>query len=204
MATYTINFVNNSTSPGNFCVFQKKPDSPNPDVFSLAWLARHADPNSKVPISWNTDYYFFWAKTGALKPGLIFNAGEALKTSMTESNAVTVTKDDGNYKFREQKNWHQQGMLSITSDNTTAINQASVGIGMSGSGTFAVQAQPNMTFLFSPKSEYWITFGNINQGQVLNQSEIDNEVQIVFPHGIFSMNATLNKDNTWTITQGLD
>jgi hypothetical protein len=204
MATYTINFVNNSSSAGSFCVFQQNPNSPNQGVFSLAWLAKSAAPHSKIPISWNTDLYFFWAKTGELKPGIIFNAGEALLTDMRENNAVTVTKHDGNYKFTDQKNWHQQGILSVTSDNTTAINQASVGIGMSGSGTFAVQAQPWMTFLFSPNSEYWVTFGNIQQGQVLNSSETSNAVQIVFPHGIFSMNVTLNMDNTWTVTQGLD
>ena len=89
------------------------------------------------------------------------------------------------------------------SDNTTAINQASVGIGLSGAVAFAVQAQPNMYFRFSPRFDYWVTFADVKQGQVLNPSEI-NAVKIEFPYGIFSMNATLNADNTWTITPGLD
>jgi len=202
MATYTINFDNNTDSPGNFCIFQRNQNSPNHDGFVLAWLVQFANPHSKLPISWNTDFYFFWAQTGTLTPGVIFNAGEALQTSMTENNAVTLTKQDGNYKFAGQKNWHQQGMLSVTADNTTAINQASVGIGMSGAGTFAVQAQPNMTFLFSPGSEYWVTFGDFQQGQVMDPTQFINPVKIDFPYGIFTMNVTLNMDNTWTITQG--
>ncbi|HEY8927759.1 MAG TPA: hypothetical protein VIM55_01110 [Mucilaginibacter sp.] len=204
MATYTINFVNNSNSGGNFCVFQQNHNSPNPGVFSLAWLSQFANPHSKLPISWNTDSYFFWAKTGALAPGVIFNAGEALQAGMTENNEVTLTKRDGNYKFTGLQTWFQQGTLRVTSDANTAINQASVGIGMSGSGTFAVQAQPNMTFHFSPAVDYWVTFGDFKQGQVLNPSDLGRAVKIDFPHGIFSMNATLNPDNTWTITPGLD
>lgn len=137
-------------------------------------------------------------------PGVIFNAGDALRTSLTENNAVTVTKQDGNYRFVDQRNGYQQGTLNVMSDNTTAFHQASVGIGMSGSGTFAVQAQPNMTFSFSPRPEYWIMFGEFKQGQVMDQSQMHNAAQIVFPYGIFSMNATLNMDNTWTVTQGMD
>jgi hypothetical protein len=204
MSTYTIYLTNNSSSQQSFSVFQQKPNSPNHDVFPLAWRTESAAPHAKVPISWNDDLYFFWAKPGELKPGVIFNAGEALKTSMTENNAVTLTKENNNYKFTDQKNWHQQGLLSVTCDATTAIRQASVGVGMSGAGVFAVQAQPNMTFLFSPHPEFWVTFGNFQQGQVLDPSEMHDAVQVVFPHGIFSMNATLNPDNTWTITQGLD
>ncbi len=137
-------------------------------------------------------------------PGVIFNAGEAFLTSLTENNAVTLTKRDNNYKFIDQKRGYQQGVLSVITDTTTAFNQASIGIGMSGSGTLAVQAQPNMNFLFSPHQQYWITFGDFKQGQVLNQSEIPDAVHIVFQHGIFSMNATINEDGTWTVTQGLD
>lgn len=204
MPTYTINFLNNSSSPGNFCIFQQNPNNPPPGSFPLAWLVQSANPHARVPISWNTDFYFFWAKTGQLMPGVIFNAGEAFLTSLAENNAITLTKQDNNYKFIDQKSGYQQGVLSVSTDTTTAFNQASIGIGMSGSGTLAVQAQPNMTFSFSPIQGYWITFGEFKQGQVLNQSEIPNAVQIVFPHGIFSMNATMNEDGTWTVTQGLD
>ncbi len=137
-------------------------------------------------------------------PGVAFNAGEAIPTSPTENNEITLTKQDGNYKFINQQNFYEQGTFSITSDMYTAINQASVGIGMSGAGTFAVQAQPNMTFRFTPHPEYWITFGEVEQGQVLHPSEISKAVQVEFPYGIFSMNVTLNADKSWTVTPGLD
>jgi len=204
MPTYTINFLNNSDSTGNFCIFQQKPNGPNEESFALAWLVKPAIPNTKVPISWNTDLYFFWAKTGELKPGVIFNAGDALRTNLTENNAVTLIKQDHNYKFTDQKTWHQKGILNISTDDTTAFNQASIGVGMSGSATIAAQAQTSRNFSFSLSFKYWITFSDVQQGQVLDQSDIPDAVQIIFPDGIFSMNATLNQDNTWTVTQGMD
>jgi hypothetical protein len=204
MATFTINFVNNSYSSGNFCVFQQNPNSPNPGVFPLAWRVQSAGPQMRLAISWNTDLYFFWAKTGELQPGVIFNPGENAPTSMTERNEITLTKDERDYKFINQRTGYQQGSLTIISDANTAIRQASVGFGLSGAPMVAVQAQPNMNFQFTPRFEYWATFGKMRQGQVLSPSEISNPVRIEFPHGIFSMNATLNADNSWTITQGMD
>lgn len=203
MSTFTINFVNNSSISGNFCVFQQNHNSPNPDVFSLAWRVEPAAPHSRLAISWNMEHYFFWAKTGELKPGVVFLPGENASTDMYGRNDITLTKQDRNYKFVDQKDSYQQGIMTINADAYTAIRQASVGIGMSGVPTFAVQAQPNMRFWFAPRFDYWVTFGEFKQGQVLDPSTL-NAVKIEFPHGIFSMDATFNPNNTWTITQGLD
>ena len=106
MPTFTINFVNNSDSSGSFCVFQQNHNSPNPDVFPLAWRVENAGPHSQLAISWNMDLYFFWGKTGPLKPGVIFYAGENSPTSLAENNDITLTKEDGNYKFVNKKNAH--------------------------------------------------------------------------------------------------
>jgi len=70
---------------------------------------------------------------------------------------------------------------------------------MSGSGTFVVQAQPNMNAIFTFHPEYWITFGNFKEGEVLDITQITNKAQITFPPNIYSMAAILNQDNTWTI-----
>jgi hypothetical protein len=204
MTTYTINFLNQSGSTGNFCICQQNPTQSSPNSFSLAWLVKPDDPQSNVPISWNTNWFFFWAKTGPLAPGIIFNAGEAFPTNYSNNNAITLTKKDLNYKFIDQRNGNQPGVLSITTDHTIASNQASIGIGMSGSSIVAIQARPNELRQYSPHPENWILFGDFQQGQVLDPSKINNAVKVVFPNGIFSMNATLNQDNTWTVTQGKD
>lgn len=204
MATFTINFINNSGSSGNCCVFQQNHNSQGGGVFPLAWLAQRSSPQARVSISWNTEYYFFWAKTGALMPGVIFNAGQAIGTDLSNGNAITLTKRDNNYLFIDQRPGNQQGTLSVTADGNMASNQASIGIGMSGSATVAMQAMPNMNYMFTPRPEYWVTFGQLQQGQVLDSGRINDAARIEFPYGIFSMNATRNADNSWTITQGRD
>jgi len=203
MSTFTINFVNNSSSPGDFCIFQQNPNSQGSRVFSLAWRVERAAPRTQLAISWNIDPYFFWAKTGELERGVVFNAGGNARTSMTEDNEITLTKRDRDYIFKDQKNWYQQGALSIQTDGTTVPGQASVGIGWSGAVAYAVQAQPMMRYVFSPRFDYWVAFGSFQQGEVLNPSELG-AVKVEFPQGIFSMNATLNADNSWTIKRGLD
>lgn len=79
-----------------------------------------------------------------------------------------------------------------------------VGIGMSGSPTFVVNAQPNMNLTFTPHPEYWIAFGNFNAGEVIDVQAISNAAKIDFPPGIVAMNVTLNQDNTWEITPSAD
>jgi rhizosphere induced protein len=204
MATFTINFINNSNSSGSFCVFQQNRNGQNPGIFPLAWLAQPAYPQARVSISWNIEHYFFWAKTGELMPGVIFNAGEAIPTNLSNDNAITLTKRDNNYLFTDQRSGYQQGAVSVTADQNMAFHQASIGIGMSGSATAAIQAMPNMTYVFTPRPEYWVTFGQVQQGEVLNPDGLNDVASIEFPYGIFSMNATLNADNSWTITQGMD
>jgi len=204
MATYTINFYNNSGTPGSICVFQQKPDSPTPNVFSLAWLVKFAEPGTILSISWNTDYSFVWAKTGQLVPGATFETAEVLPTNPHEGNSVTLIKDDGRYKFVDQKSDFRKGTFIIDTDGSIAHNQASAGIGMSGAGMYAVQSMPRYMSFFSPIPNYWVAFGYYQQGLVLDTNAIANKAQVEFPHGIFSMNVTLNVDNTWAITQGQD
>ena len=74
MATqYSLTCINNSQQLGSFAVFQKLPQSP-PNVFTLAWLARPAHPNTRVTFSWTTDYCFVWSETGVVQPGISFSA----------------------------------------------------------------------------------------------------------------------------------
>ncbi|SDH25059.1 hypothetical protein SAMN04487996_13235 [Dyadobacter soli] len=202
MSTFTINFTNNSSSAGNFCVFNQKDDSFN--SFPLAWRVESAAPKAKVAISWNTDLFFFWAKTGGLRPGMVFNAGGNAPTSLTADNEITVTRDNRDYRFVNQRTGYRQGTLVAIADSSVVPNNASIAIGMSGAATLAVQAQPNMQFQFVPRFEYWVTFGDLQQGQLLDPDGNTEAAKIDFPPGIYTMNVTLNPDFTWAITPGLD
>lgn len=204
MGTYTINFFNNSSLEGSFCVFQQTPEDIGPNVFALAWFAKLTNPGTRLSFSWDLDYCFIWDETGVLVPGITFEASQVLAGGLTENNMVTLTKGDGAYEFVHQTTGGQPGSLAVNNDATIPVGEASVGIGMSGSGTFAVQAQPNITYVFTPHPQYWVAFGNFQQGQALDSSEINNPVQLMFPPNTYDLDVTLNADNSWTVTQAAD
>jgi hypothetical protein len=93
------------------------------------------------------------------------------------------------------------GSLYVTESSRVPIGTATVGIGMSNAGVFAVQAQPNMNLVFTPHPEYWITAGTYEQGQVLDREQITNSANVEF-EATTDMVAVLSPVNTWQITAG--
>lgn len=159
---YSIVVVNNSSNVGSACVYQQNPNMGDPDVMSLAWLVKYAFPTTRISFQWTVDYDFIWSQTGQLAPGIMFMASQMWPADLTTSNQVTLTSVGGTYTFQNQGAGPTPGNLSIQQDATIPPNQAAVGIGMSGAGTFVTQAQPNWNLIFTPPTtpQYWITFGN--------------------------------------------
>lgn len=198
---YSIVFVNNSTNFANACIYQQDPDLGVPSVQSLAWFTKPAYPTTKLSFSWTLSYYFVWSETGPLGPGAVFMASQAWPADLSTTNMVTLTKEGGAYTFQGQGPGPTPGRLNIMEDGTIPSNQAAVGIGMSGAATFVVQAQPNWQQVFtpSPQPQYWITFGNFMQGEVMDDESLMVGTRVEFPVNIYSMTATINPDNTWTV-----
>lgn len=197
--SYSLIFVNNSTNPGSACVYQEDPNIGNPNVQSLAWFAKRTAPTTRTTFSWTVDYSFVWAETGELIPGVMFAASQTWAADLTSTNQVTFSNDGGMYTFQNQQAGAQAGSLYIREDASVPLKQASVGIGMSGAGTFAVQAQPNMNLVFTPHPKYYITFGEFTPGEVLDITSITDKAEIKFPSGVTSMTALLREDNTWSV-----
>lgn len=196
-----ITFINNSTNTGDMMCFQQDPNISASGVFSLAWFAKSAHPNTHIDFSWEIDYSFVWAETGQLKPGVIFNASQTVATDpYGDNNQITLTYTDEAYDFIDQTQGSPTGSLYIKENNTIPLKQASVGIGMSGTGTFVVDAQPNYNETFTPHPTYWVAFGSYKTGEVLDIQSVTNTAEVSFPAGITHMYAILNEDNTWTIT----
>lgn len=202
MSNYSLTFINNSNIEGDACVYQQDPDLGVENVQSLAWFTQAAAPTTTLEFDWSIDYSFVWSQTGNLVPGVVFTASQTWPADLSSTNQVTFTNDSGAFTFENQTKGAEEGSLYITEDSTIPVDVASVGIGMSGFGTFAVDAEPNYNLVFTPHPEYWITFGTYTQGEVMNISESTNSAQIEFPENVYAMTATLNADNTWTISQG--
>jgi hypothetical protein len=195
--TYSLTFVNNSSNTWDAAVYQTDPGIPN--VQSLAWFAKTTAPATKVVFKWTIDYSFVWAETGMLVPGLLFIATQEWEADLTTTNQVTFTRDPS-YTFKDQTQGPQDGALYIQQDSTIPSGMAAVGIGMSSSGVYAVQAQPNILAKFSSHPQYWITFGQFVQGEVLDIGQVVGQAaNIKFPANVYQMTATLDQNNNWTV-----
>jgi hypothetical protein len=200
---YTLVFRNNSTNAWNACVYQTQPDIANYEVMSLAWFSKPAAPTTQVKFEWSIDYSYVWDETGPLVPGVVFDASQTWAADLSTKNQITLTHPNtpySYYTFTNQGPGANQGSLYITTDGTVPLNMAAVGIAMSGAGTFVCSAQPNLNLIFTPLPKYWITFGSFEQGEVLDLTELTNSAEVAYPAGVYTMFATLNQDNTWSIT----
>jgi rhizosphere induced protein len=196
---YTLTFNNNSMQTGgSFLVFQQMPDQ-SPDMFSLAWFAKKVNKDTSATFLWQIDYDFVWSETGVLQPGVLFNASQTAPADLTSTNRITLDYN-GAFFFANQTTGPLPGSLSILeTGNIPSTKPAAVGIGMSGNGTFVVQTGPNMNATFTPHPEYWIAYGTYQQGQVLAIQDVTNVAQVQFPEGVYSMVATLDTENQWTV-----
>lgn len=197
MTKYSLTCMNNSQLSGSFAVFQKAPPTTIPgNVFSLAWFARPTAPGSQVTFSWGLDYSFVWSETGLLQPGINFAASQAVAADPDRLNLVQLTKDKyGATTFGHANGNGALGSLTIQQLSNVAPNKTSVGIGMSGSGTFAVQAAPNMTAVFTPHPNYWVVFGNYETGDVMDIQDVTEAVEVTYGGALTSRTANLSIEN---------
>lgn len=202
MTTYSLTCVNNSQLSGSFAVFQKAPPMTIPgNVFSLAWFARPTAPKSKVTFTWNLEYSFVWSETGLLQPGINFSASQAMPADPNGQNLIQLTQDTyGATTFANPSASGAIGSLTIQQLPNVAPNRTSVGVGMSGSGTFAVQAAPNMTAVFTPHPNYWVIFGNFVTGDVIDIEDVTNAVEVTYGGALTTRSATLGIDNLITVS----
>lgn len=202
---YSIVFVNNSTKPGAVCLFQQPADF-NKDlngIRSLAWFTKRTNPGTKARFAWNPDYCFIWDDLIDTEPGRVVDASQTMPADLNEKNGITLSKVNDAYRFGEPMQMGQPGALIIRSDNTVPANEAVAGYGLANSGLFVVPVAPNYNYMFRPTrpNQFYITFGNFQTGQILDLEAITHCAEITFPGNIYSMVATLNEDDTWTVKQ---
>lgn len=206
MATnYSLTVTNNSTQYQDLCVYQKPVDLGVANALSLAWLTAPAWPGTTVRFAWSLDYSFVWSQTGSLQPGVTFQAQQTVAANPDDLNNNQIQLDyrDGAFRFvpGSAAGSAELGNLYVRQLSTIPTATATVGIGMSNAGVFAVQAQPNINLVFSPHPEYWLTAGTFTPGEVLAFEEITNEAAVPYD-GTFDMVAKLSSTNLWTITSG--
>jgi rhizosphere induced protein len=203
MATqYSLTFINQSTLSHSFLCYQQDPNIGVPNVVSLAWFAKKAHPNAKIVFKWQIDYSFMWSETGVLTPGVQFVASEEViadPQGLSGPNKIPFLSKDGAFLFGPPSVDGTLGSLTINNGPGFPADSASVGIAMSGSGTFAVPAAPLFNAIFTPHPQYWIAFGDFEEGEVLDITQISSKANVVFPPNVYAMTAIYGADGRWTI-----
>jgi hypothetical protein len=169
---YSLTIQNNSTQSGDFCIFQEIPDVNVPNVVTLAWLSKPAHPTTKLTFDWKIDYSFFWSTQRDLKAGSHVKAEQSWEANLDTNNLITLDRSGNAYTFSNQRQGEYEGNLYIHQTGRVQSDDASVGIAMSGKGAFAVQSQPNMKIIMTPKPTYYIVFGYFEEGDVIDIAEV--------------------------------
>lgn len=185
MTAHSLEVQNNSSGLTTFCVFQSPPDiNAGASVETLAWFVESAYPTTKVTFNWDVDYSFCWSETGPLSPGVTFTASQVWPADPMDPTrqAVEFTHANDAYTFRRlpPRTTRHAGNLYVEEGFYVPLREASVGIGMAGSGTHAVQAQPNQHLIFTPHPGYWLVAGNFELGEVLDVAELSTAIKIEF------------------------
>lgn len=201
---YSVSFHNQSGKNGKFCVFQVPAEAQQSNVMSLAWLVKQSNDDTDLDIDWTIDYSFVWSETGVLKPGVKFRASQTKPADPSKAalNAIHFSKPNEGYTFEPPMEGEvgEMGNLTIFTGPEIPKKKASVGIGMSGSGTFAVNAEPNYVVTFSPHPIYWVGFGNYEKGVVIDTQSMTKFKQITFEPNNYHLEITLDQTNSWTVT----
>lgn len=197
---YSLTAVNDSAQPWKFYVYQTTPNQPN-NMFSLAWFASpyQIRVGDQIRFEWEINYNFVWSDTGSLIPGVRFNAFGTKDADPEEKNSTNFSGGIAP-GFSSPEKEPPPGSLIINDGDDVPNKKFSVGIGMSGAGTFAVQAGTNLKHQFTPTPRYWIAAGIDEQcGTVLNIQTITQAQEIAYDPATYEKTATLTKDNTWTV-----
>lgn len=204
MAThYTITFKNCSRNAGSFCLFQKMPEK-TPGLVSLAWFSKFSCPKTTLQFQWEIRYGAVWGENRSLMPGQCFFLSQYFPVELNgnDGNSVLFSFTEGAYQLQKSVKPTPENAIGIYMDKNVPFDAAAVGIGMAGKGVFAMMAQPNWNFIFTPQPMYYAVFGSFTEGQVLDlslmgSSVMSNEVRIDFPANVYDKSLVLNQRNEW-------
>ncbi|UFW88381.1 protein rhiA [Bradyrhizobium barranii] len=197
---YSLLVRNRSAQPWLFYVYQKLP-SLQANIFSLAWFCSpyQIQVGDQIRFTWEIDYNFIWSDTGVLIPGVDFEAW-GMKDCSPDGKNTTEFSAGTAPGLSQPVQAPPSGSLVVKDADNVPNNKFSVGLGMSGTGTYCVQAGTNLTHTFTPTPSYWVAAGtNLKIGTVLSINTITQTAEAKFPSAVYSLDCVLQDNNEWDI-----
>lgn len=198
---YSIKLVNQSASPFKFYVYQQLPNQQSANVFSLAWFCSpyNISPGNQITFQWSVEYGFVWGDSGVIQPGVTFNAsGNTQADPQSVNSTIFSNSPTAGPNLSAPIPGQPQGSLIISDAANVPSNEFSVGVSMSGAGTFVTNAGPNLLHTFTPTPTYWIAAGsNVQVGTVMDITTVNQNAQVIFPPNVYTLTYNLNPSNQW-------
>jgi hypothetical protein len=204
MAKLRLILINNSGTPGNIVIYQRSQQRNEKEaLLPLAWQSHHAFPGTMVQVDWDDrEWAYSWAAVAQIQPGVVFTPAQTTPASPNEGNQIEfLAASEGTFEFANQKNGAVPGYFAILQAASIPLNSVTVGLGMEGKTAFASVARPNSRILFGSQVSYWVTFGDIAEGEFLFDLATLPSARVDFPPGAHTLMARLNPDFSWTIEE---
>lgn len=205
-SSYALQFLNRSTNTGALCLFAFAEPSTVSMAEPVVWATLWARPGAWASLRWQDTWTFVWEARRQLSPGLVSAQGEARPARLEEGDRVRLDADDEGPFFRAARRRTPRESLVIEVESTLSAGEARVGVGLGGRLCFALDARPNATLSFQlrhPAPAWRLYFGDARVGDPVGPLERQSATVLSFPTGEQEMTATLNLDNTLTVTPGL-
>ncbi|WP_052128686.1 hypothetical protein [Neosynechococcus sphagnicola] len=198
---YFLTLQNNSGRDWVLYVYQTLPKQTS-TMLSLAWFASPYPiaPQDSIEFQWFIDYNFVWGDTGILKPGIKYKASGPRDANPTTLNSTTFGYNSAGSPTLStpQLDPENKGTLVINDLGNLPDLKFSVGIGMSGVGTFVEQAGPNLQHFFTPTPVYWVGAATERRvGDVLDIKTVTRTAPVMYEVGVFEKTMILNSSNQW-------
>ncbi|MGQ8874740.1 hypothetical protein [Paenibacillus sp. TSA_86.1] len=195
--TYSVSIENHATYNASLAIYQVDPDLNDPSVLTLAWLVKPSTSGSTTGFTWEVDYDFYWTEVDVPKPGTTITSTAIREADLSSNNSVEFSHaDGGTYQFSEATSGPRSNILYIHQDSSIiAQDNAYIGIQMDNKPVVAVKAQPNTKTEFTPHPTYYLVYGRIQPGEIIDISEYaDVALKLTFD-GVTSHAVTLSEQN---------
>ncbi|QOS78764.1 hypothetical protein JNUCC31_29415 [Paenibacillus sp. JNUCC31] len=195
--TYSVSVDNKATYNASLAIYQVDPNLDDPNVLTLAWLVKPSTSGSTTAFTWEVEYDFYWTEVDNPKPGTTITSTATREADLTSNNMVLFSHaDGGTYQFSEATSGPKSNILYVHQDDSIVVaDNAYIGIQMDNKPVVAVKAQPNTKTEFTPHPTYYMVYGRIEPGEIIDISEYaDVALKLTFD-GVTSHSVTLSEHN---------
>jgi hypothetical protein len=196
--TFSVTIVNGGNRVWKFLLYQTHPTKS--DVVPAWFVSPEIPVGDKITFSWKAKYSFVWSEVEKIRPGATFHATGHKECDPKDKNVVNFSFCDDTPHLSDAFGGEEKGTLTIIDGDNIPPNRFAVGVSMSGKTIYVANAKSKMKHVFIPRPNYWINAMNeVTEGMFMDIKTITQSGELKFPHNVFELTATLQKNNTWKI-----